>query len=132
MITKLKFYQDRDLDYYNPKPFVLSMISIFSQEDHKRLSQYVDNDLHYLFPDGVFNSDLLTNIKQNHLDKLIKEIKSVLNRKADNIQDEISNLENRIKRCQERIEENTAEKNKYTTQLEGLKNVIAKAARADN
>jgi DNA anti-recombination protein RmuC len=131
-MDKIKLYDDRDFDYYNPKPFLLNMLSIFGEDDHKRLKSFIDNDLHYLFSDHYLKMELLTDIKANHLDRLIKEVKSVLRRKAENLEEEMSNLENKIKRCKERIEEATASEKQYTTQLEGLKNVIARYAKPNN
>jgi uncharacterized protein YlxW (UPF0749 family) len=59
-------------------------------------------------------------------------MKQILDRKAENLEQEVRDLERKIKRCQEMAEENLKDKDNYTTQLEGLKNVIAKATRPNN
>jgi len=131
-MSKIKLYDEREYDYYNPKPFLLNMLAIFGEDDYKRLKQFVDGDLHYLFSDYYLKTELLVDIKNNHLDRLIGEVKSVLRRKAETLEEEMSNLENKIRRCKERVEENLAAQNQYTEQLEGLKNVIARYAKPNN
>jgi peptidoglycan hydrolase CwlO-like protein len=59
-------------------------------------------------------------------------MKQTLDRKAENLESEVKELERKIKRCQDMVDENLKDKNNYTTQLEGLKNVIAKATRPNN
>jgi hypothetical protein len=128
---KIKLYDERDFDYYNPKPFVLSMLSLFGEEDHKRLSGWIDSSLKYLFVGNLLKSNVLDIIKSNELDILIKEMKSVLDRKANHLEEEMKDLEKQIRYCQERIDENIEQKNTYAGKLEGLKNVIAKVSRAN-
>jgi hypothetical protein len=129
---KIKLYDERDFDYYNPKPFVLSMLSLFGEEDHKRLSGWIDNNLKYLFVGTMLRNNFLDTIKDNELDILVKEMKSVLDRKANHLEEEMKDLEKQIRYCQERIDENIEQKNTYAAKLEGLKNVIAKVSRADS
>jgi hypothetical protein len=129
---KIKLYDERDFDYYNPKPFVLDMLSLFGEEDYKRLSGWIDNNLKYLFVGTMLRNDFLDTIKNNELDILVKEMKSVLDRKANHLEEEMKDLEKQIIYCQERIDENIEQKNTYAAKLEGLKNVIAKVSRADS
>jgi ElaB/YqjD/DUF883 family membrane-anchored ribosome-binding protein len=131
-MNKIKLYDERDFDYYNPKPFLLDMLSIFGEDDYKRLKSFVDSDLLYLFSDLHLKTELFVDIKNNHLDRLISEVKSVLRRKAENLEEEMSNLENKIRRCKEHVKENLASEKQYTEQLEGLKNVIARYAKPNN
>ena len=129
---KIKLYDEKDLDYYNPKPFVLNMLSLFGEEDHKRLYGWVDNNLKHLFNGNVLKNNFLDIVKNNELDYIIKDMKNILDRKAENLEQEVKDLERKIKRCQEMAEENLKDKDNYNTQLEGLKNVIAKATRPNN
>jgi hypothetical protein len=129
---KIKLYDEREFDYYNPKPFVLDMLSLFGEEDHKRLSGWIDNTLKYLFVGTMLKNNFLDTIKDNELDILVKEMKSVLDRKANHLEEEMKDLEKQIRYCQERIDENIEQKNTYAAKLEGLKNVIAKVSRADS
>ena len=131
-MAKIKLYDEKDLDYYNPKPFVLNMVSFFGEEDHKRLYSWIDGELKHLFEGSILKNNFLDIIKNNELDHLIKDMKQVLDRKAENLEQEVRDLERKIKRCQEMAEENLKDKDNYTTQLEGLKNVIAKATRPNN
>ena len=131
-MAKIKLYDEKDLDYYNPKPFVLNMVSLFGEEDHKRLYSWIDGELKHLFEGSILKNNFLDIIKNNELDHLIKDMKQVLDRKAENLEQEVRDLERKIKRCQEMAEENLKDKDNYTTQLEGLKNVIAKATRPNN
>jgi hypothetical protein len=131
-MAKIKLYDEKDLDYYNPKPFVLNMVSLFGEEDHKRLYSWIDGELKYLFEGSILKNNFLDIIKNHELDHLIKDMKQVLDRKAENLEQEVRDLERKIKRCQEMAEENLKDKDNYTTQLEGLKNVIAKATRTNN
>jgi ElaB/YqjD/DUF883 family membrane-anchored ribosome-binding protein len=131
-MAKIKLYDEKDLDYYNPKPFVLNMVSLFGEEDHKRLYSWIDGELKHLFEGSILKNNFLDIIKNHELDHLIKDMKQVLDRKAENLEQEVRDLERKIKRCQEMAEENLKDKDNYTTQLEGLKNVIAKATRTNN
>jgi hypothetical protein len=131
-MSKIKLYDEKDLDYYNPKPFVLNMLSFFSEEDHKRLYGWVDGNLKHLFNGNVLKNNFLDIIKNHELDYIIKDMRNILDSKAQNLETEIKELERKIKRCQEMADENLKDKNNYTTQLEGLKNVIAKATRTNN
>jgi hypothetical protein len=131
-MSKIKLYDEKDLDYYNPKPFVLNMLSLFGEEDHKRLYGWVDNNLKHLFNGNVLKNNFLDIIKNHELDYIIKDMRNILDRKAENLESEIKELERKIKRCQDMADENIKDKNNYTTQLEGLKNVIAKATRPNN
>jgi len=131
-MTKIKLYDEKDLDYYNPKPFVLAMLSFFGEEDHKRLHGWTSSELQYLFEGYILKNNFLDIVKNNDLDQLVKDMKQVLDRKAENLQSEFRDLERKIKRCQEMAEENLKDKDNYTAQLEGLKNVIAKATRPNN
>ena len=131
-MAKIKLYDEKDFDYYNPKPFVLNMLSFFGEEDHKRLCGWVDSELKHLFNGNFLKNNFLDGIKNNELDHLIKDMKNVLDRKAENLESEVKDLERKIKRCQEMAEENLKDKDNYITQLEGLKNVIAKATRPNN
>jgi ElaB/YqjD/DUF883 family membrane-anchored ribosome-binding protein len=131
-MAKIKLYEEKDLDYYNPKPFVLSMLSFFGEEDHKRLHSWSDSELKHLFEGYILKNNFLDGIKNNELDHLIKDMKQVLDRKAENLESEVKDLERKIKRCQEMADENIKDKNNYMSQLEGLKNVIAKATRTNN
>jgi hypothetical protein len=130
-MAKIKLYDEKDLDYYNPKPFVLNMLSLFGEEDHKRLYGWTDNNLKHLFNGNVLKNNFLDIIKNNELDYIIKDMKNILDRKAENLENEVKELERKIKRCQDMVDENLKDKNNYTTQLEGLKNVIAKATRTN-
>jgi ElaB/YqjD/DUF883 family membrane-anchored ribosome-binding protein len=125
---KIKLYDEKDLDYYNPKPFVLNMLSLFGEEDHKRLHSWSNSELKDLFEGNILKNNFLDIVKNNELDQLIRDMKQVLDRKAENLEQEVRDLERKIKRCQEMAEENLKDKDNYTTQLEGLKNVIAKAS----
>ena len=129
---KIKLYDEKDLDYYNPKPFVLNMLSLFGEEDHKRLYGWVDNNLKHLFNGNVLKNNFLDIIKNHELDYIIKDMRNILDRKAENLESEIKELERKIKRCQDMADENIKDKNNYMSQLEGLKNVIAKATRPNN
>ena len=131
-MAKIKLYDEKDLDYYNPKPFVLNMVSLFGEEDHKRLYGWIDGELKHLFEGSILKNNFLDIIKNNELDHLIKDMKQILDRKAENLEQEVRDLERKIKRCQEMADENIKDKDNYTTQLEGLKNVIAKATRTNN
>lgn len=131
-MSKIKLYDEKDLDYYNPKPFVLNMLSLFGEEDHKRLYGWVDNNLKHLFNGNVLKNNFLDIIKNHELDYIIKDMRNILDRKAENLESEIKELERKIKRCQEMADENIKDKNNYMSQLEGLKNVIAKATRPNN
>jgi hypothetical protein len=131
-MAKIKLYDEKDLDYYNPKPFVLSMLSFFGEEDHKRLYSWSDSELKHLFEGCVLKNNFLDGIKNNELDQLIRDMKQTLDRKAENLEQEVRDLERKIKRCQEMAEENLKDKDNYTTQLEGLKNVIARYAKPNN
>jgi hypothetical protein len=131
-MAKIKLYDEKDLDYYNPKPFVLNMVSLFGEEDHKRLYSWIDSELKHLFEGSILKNNFLDIIKNHELDHLIKDMKQVLDRKAENLEQDVRDLERKIKRCQEMAEENLKDKDNYTTQLEGLKNVIAKATRTNN
>ena len=131
-MAKIKLYDEKDLDYYNPKPFVLNMVSLFGEEDHKRLYSWIDGELKHLFEGSILKNNFLDIIKNHELDHLIKDMKQILDRKAENLEQEVRDLERKIKRCQEMAEENLKDKDNYTTQLEGLKNVIAKATRTNN
>jgi ribosomal protein S18 len=131
-MAKIKLYDEKDLDYYNPKPFVLNMVSLFGEEDHKRLYSWIDGELKHLFEGSILKNNFLDIVKNNELDHLIKDMKQILDRKAENLEQEVRDLERKIKRCQEMAEENLKDKDNYTTQLEGLKNVIAKATRPNN
>jgi ElaB/YqjD/DUF883 family membrane-anchored ribosome-binding protein len=129
---KIKLYDEKDLDYYNPKPFVLNMVSLFGEEDHKRLHSWSDGELKHLFSGNVLKNNFLDGIKNNELDRLIRDMKQVLDRKAENLESELKDLERKIKRIEQMVEENLKDKDNYITQLEGLKNVIAKATRPNN
>jgi hypothetical protein len=129
---KIKLYDEKDFDYYNPKPFVLNMLSLFGEEDYKRLYNWVDGSLKHLFNGNVLKNNFLDGIKNNELDRIINDMKQTLDRKAENLEQEVRDLERKIKRCQEMAEENLKDKDNYTTQLEGLKNVITKATRPNN
>jgi uncharacterized protein YlxW (UPF0749 family) len=131
-MSKIKLYDEKDLDYYNPKPFVLNMLSLFGEEDHKRLFNWIDSDLKHLFNGNILKNNFLDIVKNNELDHLIKDMKQTLDRKAENLESEVKELERKIKRCQDMVDENLKDKNNYITQLEGLKNVIAKATRTNN
>jgi ElaB/YqjD/DUF883 family membrane-anchored ribosome-binding protein len=131
-MAKIKLYDEKDLDYYNPKPFVLNMLSLFGEEDHKRLHSWSNSELKDLFEGNILKNNFLDIVKNNELDQLIRDMKQVLDRKAENLEQEVRDLERKIKRCQEMAEENLKDKDNYTTQLEGLKNVIAKATRTNN
>jgi len=131
-MAKIKLYDEKDLDYYNPKPFVLNMVSLFGEEDHKRLYSWIDGELKHLFEGSILKNNFLDIIKNHELDHLIKDMKQILDRKAENLESEVKELERKIKRCQDMVDENLKDKNNYTTQLEGLKNVIAKATRPNN
>ena len=131
-MAKIKLYDEKDLDYYNPKPFVLNMVSLFGEEDHKRLYSWIDGELKHLFEGSILKNNFLDIIKNHELDHLIKDMKQILDRKAENLEQEVRDLERKIKRCQEMAEENLKDKDNYITQLEGLKNVIAKATRTNN
>jgi ElaB/YqjD/DUF883 family membrane-anchored ribosome-binding protein len=129
---KIKLYDEKDLDYYNPKPFVLNLLSLFGEEDHKRLHGWTNNELQYLFEGYILKNNFLDIIKNNDLDQLIRDMKQVLDRKAENLESELRDLERKIKRIEEMVQENLRDKDNYITQLEGLKNVIAKATRPNN
>ena len=131
-MRKIKLYDEKDLDYYNPKPFLLSMLSLFGEDDYKRLSSWVDSSLKHLFVDNLLKNDFIDTIKNDELDVLIREVKNTLDRKANGLEDELRELEHRIKMCDANIESAITSKNNYITQLEGLKNVIAKATRPNN
>jgi ElaB/YqjD/DUF883 family membrane-anchored ribosome-binding protein len=131
-MSKIKLYDEKDLDYYNPKPFVLNMLSFFGEEDHKRLYSWIDSELKHLFEGSILKNNFLDIIKNNDLDQLVKDMKQVLDRKAENLESELRDLERKIKRIEEMVQENLKDKDNYITQLEGLKNVIAKATRPNN
>ena len=131
-MSKIKLYDEKDLDYYNPKPFVLNMLSLFGEEDHKRLYSWIDGELKHLFNGHILKNNFLDIVKNNELDHLIKDMKQILDRKAESLESEVKDLERKIKRCQDMVDENLKDKNNYMSQLEGLKNVIAKATRTNN
>jgi flagellar capping protein FliD len=131
-MRKIKLYDEKDLDYYNPKPFLLSMLSLFGEEDYKRLSNWVDSGLKHLFVGTLLKNNFIDTIKNDELDALIREVKNTLDRKANSLEDELRELEHKIKMCDSNIETAITSKNNYITQLEGLKNVIAKATRTNN
>jgi ElaB/YqjD/DUF883 family membrane-anchored ribosome-binding protein len=108
------------------------MLSLFGEEDHKRLHSWSNSELKDLFEGNILKNNFLDIVKNNELDQLIRDMKQVLDRKAENLEQEVRDLERKIKRIEEMVQENLKDKDNYITQLEGLKNVIAKATRTNN
>jgi ElaB/YqjD/DUF883 family membrane-anchored ribosome-binding protein len=131
-MSKIKLYDKKDLDYYNPKPYLLSMLSIFSEEDYARLKSWISNDLSHIVEDKKIKDGVIDTLSSNDLDKLISECESVLNRKANSIEDEINDLQYKIKKADADIESTLIRKTDYISKLEGLKNVIARYSKPNN
>jgi ElaB/YqjD/DUF883 family membrane-anchored ribosome-binding protein len=131
-MSKIKLYDKKDLDYYNPKPYLLGMLSIFNEQDYIRLKNWISNDLSHIVENNKIKDGIIDTLSVNDLDRVISECESVLNRKASNIEDEIINLELKIKRVESEIETTLISKAEYIAELEGLKNVVARYTKPNN
>ena len=130
-MSRIKLYDKRDFDYYNPKPYLLKMMSIFNAEDYRILKNWSSSSVRHLFRDEDSDGRLLDNAleiaTQEELDILINECHNVLERKASRVHEDIDNYERKISSYNEMIIEYTDKKNEYVKALEELKNVISKS-----
>jgi ElaB/YqjD/DUF883 family membrane-anchored ribosome-binding protein len=131
-MSKIKLFDKRDFDYYNPKPYLLGMLSIFNEEDYGRLKGWMNSDLSFIFEDNKIKEGVIDTLSTDQMDRVVQECENVLSRKASTIQDEINDLEYKIKRVDAEVESTLIRKADYISKLEGLKNVIARYAKPNN
>ena len=139
----IKLYNERDLDFYNPKPYLTKLMSYLTIEDINSISYYLDDDrFDYLFTwpaDAsedtrsskryrVFVDNVLDVVKPEHMERLIDRI-------IGKVQSFESNLEGNIKyevhKLQEKndllqaLQKDIAER---TAKLEKLNAILREAA----
>jgi hypothetical protein len=126
----IKIYDERDLDFYNPKPYMQKLMSFLDREDINHISWYLDNDrFDYLFtwPSDVvgerreskryrvFVDNVLDVLKLEHqqtfFDRIISKVQDFENRFDSLIQLEehkIKEHEDAILNARKHIEEKKA------------------------
>jgi hypothetical protein len=143
-MSEVKLYDERDYDYYNPKPYLQHLVSIclLSKDSQNRVAYDIDNSQYdYLFvyqnkkdeergnkKTRVFHSDFASLVKTEHVgrvkESLERSVKSYASNLFDNLEKEkfqIKELEKTIVNAQISIEERKKE-------LRGIEDAIAKYA----
>ena len=131
-MTKIKLYDDRDFDYYNPRPFILNMLSLLGTDDHEVLYNWVSSNTQDFFTNKIITIEKIDTMPSAVLDQFVKNLKNVVDRKADNLENEVRSLESSIEEYDVRINNLIEAKNRTIEKLARLKDVIAKSSRANN
>jgi hypothetical protein len=138
----IKLYNERDLDFYNPKPYLTKLMSYLTIEDINGISWYMDDDRYdYLFTwqaDAsehmlaskryrIFIDNVLDVVKPEHMERFIERIVSKVQSFESNLQD---NIKYEVDKLQEKnnllqsLQKDIAER---TAKLERLNAILAKA-----
>jgi len=131
-MSKIKLYDDRDFDYYNPRPFILNMLSLLGTDDHEVLYNWVSSNVQDFFTGKVITIEKIDTMPSAVLDQFVKNLKNVVDRKAENLENEVRSLESSIEEYDVRINNLIEAKNRTIEKLARLKDVIAKSSRANN
>jgi vacuolar-type H+-ATPase subunit I/STV1 len=132
---RIKLYDERDYDYYNPKPYILRLVSMLDEDDLKRVRGWIDSDLRYIFKDEdshELKDNFVNEVKLEHTDRLVRELQNGLHRKANEIDERLRSYQKEIEEIDERIANQSRLRQEYVNRLARLKDVIAKATRTNN
>jgi hypothetical protein len=138
----VKLFNERDLDFYNPKPYLLKLISYLDIDAVNHISYYLDDDRYdYLFAwpqdasedmrsskrNRIFVDNVLDIVKSEHLELLSNRIISKVQSFESNIED---NIKYEIRKLQEKkdllqsLEKDIIER---TAKLEKLNAILREA-----
>jgi hypothetical protein len=136
MKVQIKLYDKKDFDYYNPRPYIKSLLKHLKTEDYNNVSYYFDESEHdYLFVwpadkqsssnkrDRVIVENFAEVIKEKHMRKFISRFENYLDNKASDILEEIESLKKQIEKQENLLTlyiQGIQEKKNELNQLEGI------------
>jgi hypothetical protein len=143
-MPEIKLYDERDYDFYNPKPYLQHLVNIciLSKENQNRIAHDIDEDKYdYLFVyqskedaergskrNRIFNSDFVNLIKFEHTGRLKQALERGVNSYASNIYDSLRKEKDRIKELEKTIANAQTSIEERKKELKGIEDVIAKYA----
>jgi len=138
----VKLFNERDLDFYNPKPYLLKLISYLTIEDMNHISYYLDDDRYdYLFAwpqdasedmlsskrNRLFVNNILDIVKPEHLELLSNRIISKVQAFESNIEDNIKYETRRLQEKRDMIQSLERDIIERTSKLEKLNAILREA-----
>jgi rubrerythrin len=143
-MSEIKLYDERDYDFYNPKPYLQHLVNIciLSKENQNRIAYDIDDDKYnYLFAyqskedaersnkkTRVFCIDFVNLIKFEHIGRVKQALERSVNSYASNIYDSLRKEKDRIKELEKTIANAQTSIEERKKELRGIEDVIAKYA----
>lgn len=142
----VKLYNERDLDFYNPKPYLTKLMSYLTIEDINGISWYLDDDrFDYLFTwpaDAsedmraskryrVFADNILDVVKPEHMQNLAERIIGKVQSFESGIEDNIKYETYKLKEKNDLLQSLQKDIAERTAKLERL-NAILREAKQTN
>jgi hypothetical protein len=143
-MSEIKLYDQRDYDYYNPKPFLQHLVSIclFSKDSQNRVAYDIDdNKYDYLFvyqnkddeergskKTRIFHSDFVNLVKIEDVSRVKQALERSVNSYASNLHDNLRREKERIKDLEQTITNAQISIEERKKELKGIEDVIAKYA----
>jgi hypothetical protein len=141
MKVQIKLYDKKDFDYYNPRPYIKSLLKHLKREDYNNVSYYFDESEHdYLFvwpadkqsssnkKDRVIVENFAEVIKEKHMRKFISRFENYLDNKASGILEEIESLKKQIEKQEHLLSKYNEEIQEKKNQLKEFEGIVKQYA----
>ena len=141
-MTEVKFYDERDYDFYNPKPYLQHLVSIclLSKDSQNRIAYDIDdNKYDYLFvyqnkddeergskKTRVFHSDFVNLVNTEHISRVKQALERSVNSYASNLFDNLQKEKSRIKELEKTIANAQISIEERKKELKGIEDAITK------
>lgn len=140
-MPEVKLYDERDYDFYNPKPYLQHLVSIclLSKESQNRIAYDIDDDKYdylFVYPDDqhggkktrVFHNDFVSLVKTEHTGRVKQALERSVNIYASNLFDNLQKEKFRIKELEKTIANAQISIEERKKELKGIEDAIAKYA----
>ena len=146
-MTSIKMYDVRDFDYYNPKPFIKTLVDICvkSKDVQNRIAYDIDHtEYDYLFvyqnkedeenqrkKTRLFHSDFVNLLKLEDTNRVLQALKRAVDSYGENLNDRIQDCKRGISNLEETITNAMSRINEKKAELKELEDVIKKYSTED-
>lgn len=143
-MPEIKLYDERDYDYYNPKPYLQHLVSIclLSKDSQNRIAYDIDEDKYnYLFvyqneedkergskKTRVFHKDFVNLVKTENVSRVKQALERSVNIYASNLFDNLQKEKARIRELEKTIANSQISIEERKKELKGIEDAIAKYA----
>ena len=143
-MPEVKLYDERDYDFYNPKPYLQHLVSIclLSKDSQNRIAYDIDDSKYdYLFvyqndedkergskKTRVFHSDFVNLVKTDHVSRVKQSLERAVNSYANNLHENLQKEKSRIKELEKTIANAQISIEERKKELKGIEDAITKYA----